>query len=68
MIASETFWELLKSPGHWLFEAFTDVVFGFILGGIVWPKIQAHIHRDIKNVDKHLHPGEKHPYDPEAHD
>lgn len=51
MIA-ETFGDLLRDPAHWAFEGVTDVVFGMVIGGIVWPRIRAHIHRDTRDVDR----------------
>jgi hypothetical protein len=33
---AETFLELLKSPGHWLFELFLMALFDGVIGALVW--------------------------------
>lgn len=51
MIA-ETFLQLLKDPGHWLFEVTTDLIIGGLFGAIVWPRIKAHFHHDDEVIEK----------------
>lgn len=50
----ETFWTLLRSPGHWEFELFLMVVFDIFLTGVAWPFIrkhwQHHVARDQQEV------------------
>lgn len=31
MIAAETFFELLRDPAHWMFEAASDLAFGVLV-------------------------------------
>lgn len=52
MIA-ETFWDLLKSPGHWYFELFLMFIFDVLIGLILWPRIKKHIHHDVEHRDEH---------------
>jgi len=42
MIYEETFFDLLKSPGHWLFELFLMAVFDGIIGALLWPFVRKH--------------------------
>lgn len=39
--------ELLKSPGHWMFEITLMLIFDFIIGIIIWPIIK-HLWQDHK--------------------
>ena len=39
--------DLLKSPGHWLFEITLMLIFDFIIGIIIWPFIK-HLWKDHK--------------------
>jgi len=47
MLLSESFFQLLQSPGHWLFEMFLMVLFDGLVGYFAWPRIKRHFHRDI---------------------
>lgn len=38
----ETFWELLRSPGHWAFELFLMLIFDGVIGLILWPIVKRH--------------------------
>jgi hypothetical protein len=38
----ETFWDLVRSPGHWAFEFFLMVLFDVVLGAIIWPLVKKH--------------------------
>lgn len=53
----EEFMDLLTNGGHWLFGmAETLVIDGIIIGlgyRIVWPRIRAHIHRDVTHAELH---------------
>ena len=35
-----TFWDLLKSPAHWQFEAFLIILLDVIIGILIWPRIK----------------------------
>lgn len=54
---AETVWQLLIDPAHWVFEAITDAVFYLVLGvvatKVVWPRILAHFHRDVRHAAGH---------------
>lgn len=39
---NETFFELLKSPGHWLFELFLMALFDGLVGALLWPFLRKH--------------------------
>lgn len=57
MILLEAFTTLLRDPNHWYFELLVggieEVVFGIVIGMVVWPKIKQHIHRDVeRGVEK----------------
>ena len=43
MLESETFVQLLRSPGHWLFEIFLMVLFDGVIGRRHW---EHHVTRD----------------------
>lgn len=53
----ETFWTLLRDPAHWWFETLVsglwELVFGVLLGVVVWPRIRRHIHRDSAKAAVH---------------
>jgi uncharacterized membrane protein len=34
------FLELVKSPGHWMFEIMLIIIFDVIIGLLLWPKIK----------------------------
>lgn len=53
-MAAETFFELLRSPGHWLFELFLMAVFDGVVGFLIWPRVREHIHRDVKHAERHV--------------
>lgn len=61
-VAGEENWlTLVRDPHHLAFEAITggvqQLVFGVIGGAVIWPRIKAHIHRDIAHgVDEEEHP------------
>jgi hypothetical protein len=38
----ETFFDLLRSPGHWLFEIFLMAIFDGIIGALAWPFLKSH--------------------------
>jgi hypothetical protein len=40
----ETFWTLLMSGPHWIFELMLMVVFDGLIGLIIWPFIHDHFH------------------------
>ena len=42
MLESETFVQLLRSPGHWLFEIFLMVLFDGVIGLLLWPWARRH--------------------------
>lgn len=44
---------LLTDGAHWVFEAITDLVFGVLGGAVLWPRIKAHFHRDIRHAENH---------------
>ncbi len=50
------YWELITNLSHWLFEATTDVVFGFLL----YPLAQKVWNRKVKEHDDEFHPGSRH--------
>jgi hypothetical protein len=37
---NETFFSLLRDPAHWGFEIFLMILFDFILGVLIWPRIK----------------------------
>lgn len=58
MLAAETFWDLMKSPGHWYFEIFLNLLVDGLLIWFLWGKIiKPHIHRDVEHIghDHDLH-------------
>lgn len=52
---SETYWQLMTDPAHWLMEltimALFDGLIGYVGFKIIWPRIKAHFHDDIKHAD-----------------
>jgi uncharacterized membrane protein len=52
----ETFWDLMRSPAHWMFEIFLMVVFDLIIGALLWPFIKKHWshHADRDKKDGHI--------------
>lgn len=59
MILLESFSYLLRDPGHWGFELLVGgiemLLFDLMIGAILWPRIKAHIHRDLDElkIDEH---------------
>lgn len=53
MFLSETYWELMRDPAHWLFEITLILIFDVIIGMVAWPFVK----KWIKNHDekKHAH-------------
>lgn len=49
---SETFFELLASPGHWLFEIFLIALFDGLIGLLIWPKIKGWFQHHKEDDDK----------------
>jgi hypothetical protein len=61
VIILEAFTTLLRDPNHWYFELLVggieEIVFGIVIGAVVWPKIKQHIHRDVeRGVEKPMIP------------
>lgn len=56
MILLESFTALLRDPAHWYFELFVgavqELVFGVLVGAFLWPRLKAHIHRDINRLEE----------------
>jgi hypothetical protein len=50
----ETFWTLLKDPAHWIFEIFLMFLFDFVVGILIWPRLQkalTHHKSDDEKID-----------------
>lgn len=47
------FLHLLSDLPHWGFEIVTDLVIGGIGGAVIWPRIKAHLHRDVLHAELH---------------
>jgi len=43
--------ELLKSPGHWMFEITLILIFDGLIGIIIWPMVK-HLLKDHKHFHK----------------
>lgn len=41
-MTGETFFDLLRSPGHWAFELFLMALFDGAIGMLAWPWIKRH--------------------------
>ncbi len=54
----DTFWDLLRSPGHWAFEIFLIALFDGLLGLIIWPRIKKFMHH-YRMDDRMIHDWEK---------
>ena len=48
----ESFWTLLRSPGHWAFEIFLMVLFDIVLGGLAWPFLKKHLLHHLERDKK----------------
>jgi len=55
----EGFWTLMHHGPHWQFEFVVSFVetllFSFIIGGLAWPRIKRHIHKDVETAEQHDH-------------
>lgn len=81
LLAGETYWELMKSPGHWWFELtlelLTTLVFSLLIAKFLWPSIKSHItkttieeeheHHGFEDHKEPLQPGEIEPGPPVGH-
>jgi hypothetical protein len=47
-VIAESFWILVRDPGHWLFEVVSGAVLDGLILGVFWRRVRAHIHRDIE--------------------
>jgi len=55
LLLLETFGQLLRNPAHWEFEIFLMLLFDVLIGALVWPQIQKHIHKDVNTAERHDH-------------
>lgn len=61
MIIAETFWELLREPGHWQFEIFTTIIQDVVILGLGWPLVKRLVARHDEKKHGHEHCDEVHP-------
>jgi hypothetical protein len=50
----ETFGTLLRDPAHWYFELMLIVIFDGVLGMLVWPFIDRHLHSGDEGEHMHV--------------
>lgn len=50
----ETFGTLLRDPAHWEFELMLIVIFDGVLGMLVWPFIDRHLHSGDEGEHMHV--------------
>jgi hypothetical protein len=40
MQSQETLWDLLRDPNHWIFEIILMILFDFVIGVLLWPRVR----------------------------
>lgn len=67
---AESFWTLLKDPGHWLFEGFVTLVLDVVVGYLVirkwYPKIKKKWQAEIRAEEHEIHGIDVHEHEDRA--